>query len=88
MSNLVDVGFGARASIADAYFESQRDAVAEACSRRQKAESVDLLTRVMPSPFGGFVVRSMPADFYAELIADGLPLEMLGSNLLSLKECV
>lgn len=56
---------------ADTYHETLADAMKEASRRRSDPAGRDLVTKVDESPYGGFRVRSMPADFYVDQIADG-----------------
>jgi hypothetical protein len=56
---------------ADSYFDRYADAMQESAHRRANANAGDLVTKVEESPYGGFRVRSVPADFYVDQIADG-----------------
>jgi len=64
---------------ADAFHDSLADATKEAARRRTGLAARDLVTRIEKSPYGGYRVRSMPADFYVDQIADGPSL--FGSGL-------
>jgi hypothetical protein len=56
---------------ADTFHDHLADAMKEANRRRAEPGARDLVTRVDESPYGGYRVRSMPADFYVDQIADG-----------------
>ena len=43
----------------------------EASLRRTNPADHELVTKVEESPYGGYRVRSIPADFYVDQIADG-----------------
>jgi hypothetical protein len=55
----------------DSFHTRLADAMKEASRRRADPKARDLITRVEESPYGGYRVRSMPADFYVDQIADG-----------------
>lgn len=56
---------------ADTFHDRLSDAMTEAARRRADPSARDLVTQVGESPYGGYRVRSMPADFYVDQIADG-----------------
>ncbi len=56
---------------ADTFHDNKADAMKEVARRRGDPAARDLVTRVQESPYGGYRVRSMPADFYVDQIADG-----------------
>jgi len=55
--------------IADTFHKTMAEAMDEVARRR--AQSKDLVTRIERSAYGGFRVRSMPADYYVDMLADG-----------------
>lgn len=60
-----------RTGFADRYFEPFAEAHQERV-RRVAAQSEDnlMITRIEESPYGGYVVRSIPADVYVDLVAE------------------
>jgi len=58
-------------TIADAFFASLSEAMGEAKRRRANPDIKDYLTRVEESPYGGYRVRSFPAELYVDQLADG-----------------
>jgi hypothetical protein len=56
---------------ADTFHQHMADAMKEVSRRRSDPASRDLVTRVEESPYGGYRVRSVPADFFVDQIADG-----------------
>lgn len=56
---------------ADSFHDKLADAMNEATRRRTDPAARDLVTKPEESPYGGYRVRSMPADFYVDQIADG-----------------
>jgi hypothetical protein len=56
---------------ADTFHDHLADAMKEAARRRADPAARELVTRVDDSPYGGYRVRSVPADFYVDQIADG-----------------
>ena len=48
------------------YFGTLEEARREARERRRRSVDDDLMIRVEPSPYGGFVVRSLPVDLVIE----------------------
>ena len=56
---------------ADTFHDTKAAAMKEVARRRADPASRDLVTRVEDSPYGGYRVRSMPADFYVDQLADG-----------------
>jgi len=60
-------------AVADAYFDDLKEAIEEARHRRAR-HTEGVITRVQRSPYGGYRVRSMPAEFVVDLMADGIPL--------------
>lgn len=59
-------------TIADAYFDDLKDALDEARERRASHRGEGMITRVDESPYGGYRVHSIPADFIVDLMADGV----------------
>ena len=59
---------GAKAQVTGgSYFDTLEDARREAHDRRRRSVEEDgLIFRVEPSPYGGFVVRSLPVEFMIE----------------------
>lgn len=56
----------------DAYFESLDEARQELRNRRlAQGGDIDFISRVERSPYGGFRVRSWPADIYMDLYLPG-----------------
>lgn len=55
---------------ADTFHDSLTDAIAEVQRRRKDAEAEQLITRIVESPYGGFRVRSIPAEFIIDQMAD------------------
>jgi hypothetical protein len=56
----------------DTFHKTMQDAMDEVARRRADPRGMELVTRVERSPYGGgYRVRSMPADFYVDMIADG-----------------
>ncbi len=47
-------------------------ALRESARRRSFPDSAEMIVRVEPSPYGGYRVSAMPADFYVDQLADGL----------------
>ena len=50
-----------------------QDAADEARRRRSNPAYADMLTNVDRSGYGGWVVRSLPADVAVDFLADGIP---------------
>jgi hypothetical protein len=64
---------------ADTFHERLLEAMNEASRRRADPEGKGFVTRVERSPYGGYRVRSLPAEFYVDQIADGpaiLPISL------------
>ena len=59
----------------DSFHDSEEDAIKEAHSR--KLSNQPSITTVGPSSYGGRVVRSIPAEFAIDLIADSV---LFGTN--------
>lgn len=57
--------------ISDAYFETEHSALREVRRRRSDPALQDFATRMEESPYGGYRVRSMPADVEVEFMLDG-----------------
>lgn len=57
--------------LSDSFHKTMSEAVAEAARRRANPALKDVLTKVEPSPYGGFRVRSYPADLFIDQLADG-----------------
>lgn len=56
---------------ADTFHKTLRDAMEEAGRRRTSPDGGSYLTNVEPSPYGGFRVRSMPAELYVDQLIEG-----------------
>jgi hypothetical protein len=56
---------------ADTYHESIEDALAETARRRSDPTGREFVTKIEPSSYGGYRVRSLPADFFIDQLADG-----------------
>ncbi|EME69097.1 hypothetical protein H261_15230 [Paramagnetospirillum caucaseum] len=55
----------------DSFHDSLDEAVREA--HRRKAGGETTITTVVETPYGGWRVRSIPAEFAVDLMADSLP---------------
>jgi hypothetical protein len=66
------------ASSNDKRFETHKEALREVIKRKESDGRQGNLTRVVRSPYGGFIVKSMPAAFLFDLIADGMPSPITG----------
>ena len=53
----------------DTFHNTMADAMEEVARRRSDPNGAELITRVEPSPYGGFRVRSVPADIWLEMQA-------------------
>jgi hypothetical protein len=62
----------------DSFHDNLADALEEVAKRRADPQSKDLITRVERSGYGGLRVRSLPAEFYIDLLADG-PMPISGN---------
>ena len=58
----------------DAYFDKLQDALEEVRRRRTSPEGHEMITRMEESPYGGYRVRSIPADFLIDTLVDGIQL--------------
>ena len=58
-------------TLSDTFHRTTADAMGEASKRRANPAFKDFLTRVEPSPYGGFRVRSFPAELFIDQLADG-----------------
>jgi hypothetical protein len=56
---------------ADTFHKTKQEAMDEVARRRADPQGKELVTRVERSPYGGYRVRSMPADYYVDMLADG-----------------
>lgn len=56
------------------YFGTLEEARREARERRRRSVDDGLMVRVEPSPYGGFVVRSLPMDFVSFGLTPSRPL--------------
>jgi hypothetical protein len=72
------------AMFADTFYRSLREAMAETQRRRSEAQSEQLITRVEQSPYGGYRVRSIPAEFVLDHMADhgSVPMPRSGRDKL------
>ena len=57
--------------LADSFHETMADAMREASHRRSNPIFREFLTKVEPSRYGGYRVRSYPADLFIDQLADG-----------------
>jgi hypothetical protein len=55
----------------DTFHNTLAEAMDEIARRRAALQGKELVTRVERSPYGGYRVRSMPAEYYVDLMADG-----------------
>jgi hypothetical protein len=55
----------------DTFHDTIAQAMEEVARRRSDPQGKELVTRVERSPYGGYRVRPMPADFYVDLLSDG-----------------
>jgi hypothetical protein len=62
----------------DSFHDNLADALDEVAKRRADPQGKGLITRVEPSGYGGLRVRSLPAEFYIDLLADG-PIPISGN---------
>lgn len=58
-------------TLSDTFHATMAEAMEEASRRRANPVFKDFLTRVEPSPYGGFRVRSFPAELFVDQLADG-----------------
>ena len=56
----------------DAYFRDLQEALEEVRRRRTSPEGSELITKLEESPYEGYRVRSVPADFMIDLMVDGI----------------
>jgi hypothetical protein len=56
---------------ADTFHKTMREAIDEVARRRSDPSGKGLVTRIETSPYGGYRVHSMPADYYIDMLADG-----------------
>jgi hypothetical protein len=63
-----------RVALVDAYFDELQDAFDEARRRRAASAAHGTMTRVEKSRYGGYRVRSLPAEFLVELMVEGMRL--------------
>ena len=59
--------------IADSYFRTRDEADREAQRRRQEPELEGVITKVLPSRYGGYVVHSVSVELMIDNMIDGLP---------------
>jgi hypothetical protein len=64
----------------DSFHDTMEEALEEVARRRADSQGKELVTRVERSPYGGFRVRSMPAEYYVDLLADGPVPAGTGNN--------
>lgn len=57
--------------IADAFFRKFAEAMSEAGRRRASSEHIGYITHVDRSPYGGYRVRSLPAEFLVDEMLEG-----------------
>ena len=65
---------------ADTYHKTRAAALAEVQHRRDLARAEQFITRIEKSPYGGYRVRSVPAEFVLDHLADS---NVLSSGYLS-----
>ena len=56
---------------ADTFHTTLREAMEEAGQRRSSSDGGSYLTNVERSPYGGFRVRSIPAELYVDQLIEG-----------------
>ena len=56
----------------DVYYDKLKDALEESRHRRSSPVGKGMITHVGESPYGGYRVTSMPAEFYVDLLVDGM----------------
>ncbi len=66
-------------TLSDTFHRTMTEAMEEASRRRANPVFKDFLTRVEPSPYGGFRVRSFPAELFIEQLADGPAIGPFGA---------
>jgi hypothetical protein len=54
----------------DSFHETMPDAMRELERRRKVAGERDCISRIEPSPYGGYRVRSIPVDFLVDMATD------------------
>lgn len=59
--------------IVDGYFRTRDEADREAWRRRREPELSGMITKVLPSKYGGYVVHSVSAELMIDNMIDGLP---------------
>ena len=59
--------------IADSYFKTRDEADREARRRRQAPDLEGMITKVLPSAYGGYLVHSISAELMVDNMVDGLP---------------
>ncbi len=59
--------------IADSYFKTRDEAYREAQRRRQEPKLEGMITKILPSGYGGYVVHSVSAELMIDNMVDGLP---------------
>ncbi len=64
----------------DTFHATMSEALAEAARRKADASAKDMLIRVEPSNYGGFRVRSIPADLYIDQMTDGPFFSLTGGS--------
>jgi hypothetical protein len=55
----------------DSFHKTMQEAMEEVARRRADPQGKEIVTRIQSSPYGGFRVRSLPADLYVDMLADG-----------------
>ncbi len=55
----------------NSFHKTVHEAYAEVRRRKSDPAFQDMIVRVEPSGYGGFRVRSMPADLYVDQLVDG-----------------
>ena len=59
--------------IADSHFKTRDEADREARRRRQAPDLEGMITKVLPSAYGGYLVHSISAELMIDNMVDGLP---------------
>jgi hypothetical protein len=65
----------------DTFHDTYAQAMEELERRRANPQGKDLITRIDTSPYGGFRVRSMPADLWIELATEGMVSPVLNRKI-------
>jgi len=55
----------------DSFHTTMQEAMDEIARRRAAPQGKEIVTRIESSPYGGYRVRSVPADLYVDMLAEG-----------------